>query len=199
MGSRGVYRRSCLDGVTWSARRNRSCEDGKCREGKRFVVVVVVTENANLLTMAPPETRSAKRRVTRSSAAKASTGKEEEKRVATVAKKAAKKGKKKQTGGVPVAAVARGKRIGRKGPFAEWIKRAKKKGMKGAYVAESDESYEENSGAWEIDDSPKPGVCAECSACGYYGRACPDCPEGSGFKCMEEYYPEVDEMMYSSD
>jgi hypothetical protein len=62
-------------------------------------------------------------------------------------------------------------------------------------VAETDE---EDSGEWGSDGSPKRGICVECSACGYYGEACPNCPEESGFKCTEDYYSEVDEMVYSS-
>ena len=71
-----------------------------------FVVIALVTKNTNLLTMTSPETRSSKRRVTRSSDASPSPSKEEEKKVTAVAKRPAKRRKNKQTGGIPVAAVA---------------------------------------------------------------------------------------------
>ena len=89
-----------------------------------FVLIAVVTKNTNLLTMTPTETRSSKRRVTRSSDAFPSPSEEEEKKVAAVAMRPAKRRKNKQTEGIPVSAVARGKRIGVRGPFAGLVSRA---------------------------------------------------------------------------
>jgi hypothetical protein len=188
-----------------------------------FVVIAVVTKNTNLLTMTPPETRSSKRRVTRSSDAFPSPRKEEQKQVAAVAMRPAKRRKHKQTGGIPVTAVARGKRICVRGPFAGLVSRAvagklprKEKKTKGVFsvtvkkvhlsttgrveqIGRAVETDEEDSVEEESDHCQAVGICTECTAYGRFGFPCPDCPSDSENFCTYYVPSDAEAGLYDSD
>jgi hypothetical protein len=176
------------------------------------------------LTMTSPETRSSKRRVTRSSDAFPSPRKEEQKQVAAVAMRPAnKRMKHKQTGGIPVTAVARGKRICVRGPFAGLVSRAvagklprKEKKTKGVFsvtvkkvhlsttgrveqIGRAAETDEEDSVEEESDHCQAVGICTECTAYGRFGFPCPDCPSDSENFCTYYVPSDAEAGLYDSD
>jgi hypothetical protein len=173
--------------------------------------------------MTPPETRSSKRRVTRSSDAFPSPSKVVEKKVAAVAMRPAKRRRKnKQTGGIPVAAVARGKRIRVRGPFAGLVSRAfagklprKEKKMKRVYpvtvkkvhsstgrverIGMAAETDEEDSDEEESVHCQAVGICTECFVSFRFGYPCPDCPSDSENFCTDYVPSDAEAGLYDSD